>query len=198
MFRFLMVEASQVTVRSHGRSRPDFFTGKAAVDGETRASMLHGTCRGHGDGMYAEEIRGNTGSPSGDRGRDQPATRESQAGRMGWRRGSKYRGSRVQRKYQPPRLRQCPCGNSGSLLPHPQLRFQSNRSTLRTSVEGPTLSVHDRYAQRPVNPGCRDGAAASPYRFAPECRVQRPYCLDTKKATGRTLWCGVVRKCRHR
>jgi hypothetical protein len=45
--------------------------------------MLHGTCRGNGDGMYAEETRRNTGSPSGDRGRDQPATRERQAGPYG-------------------------------------------------------------------------------------------------------------------
>src|SRR5216683_3096121 len=33
--------------------------------------------------MYAEETRGNTGSPSGDRGWDQPATRERQAGPYG-------------------------------------------------------------------------------------------------------------------
>src|ERR1035441_1104362 len=33
--------------------------------------------------MYAEETRGNTGSPSGDRGRDQLATRERQAGPYG-------------------------------------------------------------------------------------------------------------------
>ena len=41
------------------------------------------TCRGIGDGMLAEEIRRNTGSPRGDRGSDQPATRESQAGPSG-------------------------------------------------------------------------------------------------------------------
>src|ERR1700688_4479326 len=33
--------------------------------------------------MYAEETRRNTGSPSGDRGRDQLATRERQAGPCG-------------------------------------------------------------------------------------------------------------------
>jgi hypothetical protein len=38
------------------------------------------TCRGSGDGMQTEWIRRNTGSPSGDRSRDQLATRESQAG----------------------------------------------------------------------------------------------------------------------
>jgi hypothetical protein len=45
--------------------------------------MLHGTCRGNGDGMYAEETRRNTGNPSGDRSRDQRATRERQAGPYG-------------------------------------------------------------------------------------------------------------------
>jgi hypothetical protein len=53
------------------------------VDGERRANKLHPTCRGNGDGMYAEETRGNTGSPNGDRGRDQLATRERQAGPSG-------------------------------------------------------------------------------------------------------------------
>ena len=33
--------------------------------------------------MYAEETRGNTGNPSGDRGQDQLATRERQAGPCG-------------------------------------------------------------------------------------------------------------------
>src|ERR1039458_941153 len=57
--------------------------GKAAGDGERRANTLHPTCRGNGDGMYAQETRRNTGSPSGDRGRDQLATRERQAGPCG-------------------------------------------------------------------------------------------------------------------
>jgi len=33
------------------RSRPDCFTGKAADDGDRRATRLHRTCRGNGDGM---------------------------------------------------------------------------------------------------------------------------------------------------
>ena len=45
------------------RSRPDFFTGKAADDGDERANKLHWTCRGNGDGMQAEETRRNTGNP---------------------------------------------------------------------------------------------------------------------------------------
>ena len=45
--------------------------------------MLHGTCQGNGDGMYAEETRRNTGSPSGDCGRDQPVTRERWTGPCG-------------------------------------------------------------------------------------------------------------------
>jgi hypothetical protein len=45
--------------------------------------MLHETCRGNGDGMYAEETRRNTGSPNGDRSSDQPAPRERQAGPYG-------------------------------------------------------------------------------------------------------------------
>src|ERR1035441_1538171 len=65
------------------RSRPGDITGKAADDGEARANTLHRTCRGIGDGMCAEETRRNTGSPSGDRGVDQPAARERQAGPYG-------------------------------------------------------------------------------------------------------------------
>ena len=34
-------------------------------------------------------------TPNGDRGRDQPATRESGLGRVGWRRGSYYQRDRV-------------------------------------------------------------------------------------------------------
>jgi hypothetical protein len=48
-----------------------------------RANRFHQTCRGNGDGMQAWGTRRNTGSPSGDRGRDQPAARESQ-GRAVW------------------------------------------------------------------------------------------------------------------
>lgn len=36
-----------------------------------------------GDGMQAKGIRRNTGNPSGDRKKDQPATRERQAGPFG-------------------------------------------------------------------------------------------------------------------
>ena len=39
--------------KNNCRSRPDFFTGKAADDGEGRANKLHRTYRGNGDGMYA-------------------------------------------------------------------------------------------------------------------------------------------------
>ncbi len=44
---------------------------------------FHRTCRGSGNGMQTYGIRRNTGSPSGDRGKDQLATRESQAGPFG-------------------------------------------------------------------------------------------------------------------
>ena len=53
------------------------------VDGTVRANKFHRTCRGTGDGMQAKGTRSNTGSPSGDRGQDQLATRESQAGPYG-------------------------------------------------------------------------------------------------------------------
>src|SRR5438445_11415376 len=64
-------------------SRPDCYTGKAAGDGERRANKLHSTYRGNGDGMQAWETRRNTGSPSGDQGIGQLATRERQAGPRG-------------------------------------------------------------------------------------------------------------------
>jgi hypothetical protein len=48
-----------------------------------RANEVHPTCRGNGDGMQAQETRGNTGSPSGDRSPDQPTTRERQVGPYG-------------------------------------------------------------------------------------------------------------------
>ena len=41
------------------------------------------SCRGIGDGMQAKGTIRNTGSPSGDRGVDQLATRERQAGPTG-------------------------------------------------------------------------------------------------------------------
>jgi hypothetical protein len=44
---------------------------------------FHQTCRGIGDGMQAEGTMRNTGSPSADRGVDQLATRERQAGPYG-------------------------------------------------------------------------------------------------------------------
>ncbi len=58
-------------------------SGKADVDGRVRANKFHRSCRGNGDGMQAEGTRRNTGSPSGDRGVDQLATRERQAGPSG-------------------------------------------------------------------------------------------------------------------
>ena len=59
------------------------FCGRAAVDGTVRANEFHQTCRGNGDGKQAKLTSSNTGSPNGDRRRDQPATRESQAGPFG-------------------------------------------------------------------------------------------------------------------
>ena len=57
--------------------------GRAAVDGTVRANEFHQTCRGNGDGMQAKLTSSNTGSPSGDRRYDQPASRERQAGPYG-------------------------------------------------------------------------------------------------------------------
>jgi hypothetical protein len=48
-----------------------------------RANEFHQTCRGIGDGMQAQWTMRNTGSPSGDRGVDQLAARERQAGLTG-------------------------------------------------------------------------------------------------------------------
>jgi hypothetical protein len=48
-----------------------------------RANKFHQTCRGIGDGMQAKWTIRNTGSPSGDRGMDQLAARERQAGLTG-------------------------------------------------------------------------------------------------------------------
>ena len=50
---------------------------------EGTSEWFHQTCRGIGDGMQAEEIRRNTGNPSGDGRGDQLATRERQAGPYG-------------------------------------------------------------------------------------------------------------------
>ncbi len=47
------------------------------------SEWIHRSCRGIGDGMQTKGIRRNTGSPSGDRSGDQPATRKSQAGPTG-------------------------------------------------------------------------------------------------------------------
>ena len=58
-------------------------SGKADGDGMVRANKFHQTCRGIGDGMQAKGTRRNTGSPSGDRSRDQLAARERQAGPYG-------------------------------------------------------------------------------------------------------------------
>jgi hypothetical protein len=44
---------------------------------------FHQTCRGIGDGIQAKGTIRNTGSPSGDRGMDQLATRERKAGPYG-------------------------------------------------------------------------------------------------------------------
>jgi len=49
------------------------------VEGNERIDSI-GHCRGSGDGMQTKGTKRNTGSLSGDRGSDQPATRESQAG----------------------------------------------------------------------------------------------------------------------
>jgi hypothetical protein len=46
-------------------------------------TKFHQTCRGIGDGMQAKWTIRNTGSPSGDRGVDQLATRERPAGPFG-------------------------------------------------------------------------------------------------------------------
>jgi hypothetical protein len=46
-------------------------------------TSFHWTCRGIGDGMQAKGTRRNTGSPSGDCGRNQLAARERKAGPYG-------------------------------------------------------------------------------------------------------------------
>lgn len=57
--------------------------GKAADDEAVRANRLHPSCRGSGDGMYAQETRRNTGSPDGDCYFDQLTAREGQVGPVG-------------------------------------------------------------------------------------------------------------------
>src|SRR5260370_26862292 len=57
--------------------------GGAAADGTVRANEDHQTCRGNGDGKQAKLTSSNTGSPSGDRSRDQLTTRERQVRRYG-------------------------------------------------------------------------------------------------------------------
>jgi hypothetical protein len=51
--------------------------------GQYEPNEFQQTCRGNGDGKHAKLTSSNTGSPSGDRSSDQPATRESQAGPYG-------------------------------------------------------------------------------------------------------------------
>ena len=46
-------------------------------------TSFYQSCRGNGDGMQAKGTIHNTGSPSGDRGMDQLAARERQAGPTG-------------------------------------------------------------------------------------------------------------------
>jgi hypothetical protein len=47
------------------------------------SDLVSRTCRGIGDSMQTRGIRRNTGSPGGDRSKDQLATRERQAGPSG-------------------------------------------------------------------------------------------------------------------
>ena len=47
------------------------------------SEQLPPTCRGSGDGMQAKGTKGNTGSPSGDCGKDQLTAREGQVGPCG-------------------------------------------------------------------------------------------------------------------
>ena len=62
-------------------TRPGFGEGRSG--GIVRANKFHPTCRGIGDGMQAKGTMRNTGSPSGDRSRDQLAARERKAGPFG-------------------------------------------------------------------------------------------------------------------
>jgi hypothetical protein len=51
--------------------------------GRYERTSFHQSCRGIGDGMQAQGTIHNTGSPSGDRGVNQLAARERQAGPTG-------------------------------------------------------------------------------------------------------------------
>jgi hypothetical protein len=62
-------------------------SGKAEANGMVRANKFHQTCRGISDGMQAKWTIRNTGSPSGDCGLDQLATRERPAGPFGMAEG---------------------------------------------------------------------------------------------------------------
>jgi hypothetical protein len=62
-------------------TRPGFGEGRSEWNGTSE--QIHATCRGIGDGMQAKGTIRNTGSPSGDRGSDQLATRERKAGPFG-------------------------------------------------------------------------------------------------------------------
>ena len=64
----------ELTRRESGESRSRW---------ESTSESAHRSCRGIGDGMWTKGTRRNTGNPSGERGRAQPATRESQAGPFG-------------------------------------------------------------------------------------------------------------------
>jgi hypothetical protein len=59
------------------------FVGKPKRMEECERINFQQTCRGIGDGMQAKWTIRNTGSPSGDRGLDQLATRERPAGLTG-------------------------------------------------------------------------------------------------------------------
>jgi hypothetical protein len=61
--------------------------GQAEANGMVRANKFHATCRGISDGMQAKWTIRNTGSPSGDCGSDQLATRERPAGLTGMAEG---------------------------------------------------------------------------------------------------------------
>jgi hypothetical protein len=63
-------------------TRPGFGEGRSEWN-RTSEQIPAATCRGNGDGMQAKRTIRNTGSPSGDRGMDQLATRERPAGLTG-------------------------------------------------------------------------------------------------------------------
>ena len=59
------------------------------------SEQVHRSCRGISDGMQATWSRGNTGNPNGDPQVVNQQLVRDRPGRMGWRRGPQYRGSRV-------------------------------------------------------------------------------------------------------